>query len=297
MLLSNIAPHQDKLFNAYKMTSKQALMKYLQQCLFSPPKRMLIRAIQQNHFPTWPGLTTDAVRKYLPDTSPATNKGHMKQQRQGIRSTTRTKTKDNATKEAETFADFHPPIEKEELNQMFCGLAVIDKKCGTVCTDFTRNFPIQSSQGNMLVFVMYDWSSNVILATPVPDTKGETIIATFRDNIIYLEARGFKPSFNIIDNIASKAVQNYLENKTQMKIQLVEPHNHRINAAKRAIQTFKNHMIVGLCTASKDFPSLLWDYLIPQAQDSLNMLRTSRVHPKVSAYHVLEGVHDFNRVP
>ena len=27
------------------------------------------------------------------------------------------------------------------------------------------------------------------------------------------------------------------------------------------------------------------------------MLRTSRVHPKLSAFHVLEGQHDFNRVP
>ena len=27
------------------------------------------------------------------------------------------------------------------------------------------------------------------------------------------------------------------------------------------------------------------------------MLRTSRVHPKISAFHCLEGVHDFNRVP
>ena len=27
------------------------------------------------------------------------------------------------------------------------------------------------------------------------------------------------------------------------------------------------------------------------------MLRTSRVHPKLSTDHVLEGVHDFNRNP
>ena len=27
------------------------------------------------------------------------------------------------------------------------------------------------------------------------------------------------------------------------------------------------------------------------------MLRTSRVHPKLSAFHVLEGQYDFNRVP
>ena len=181
----------------------------------------------------------------------------------------------STTTTPETFSNFHPPIEKEESNQIFCGLAIIDKKHGTVYTDFTGNFPIRSADGNMSVFIMYDWSSNSILATPVPDTKGETIINTFKTNITYLEKRRFKPSFNIIDNVATKAVQTYLENEAKMKIQLVEPHNHRVNAAKRAIQTFKNHMIAGLCTASTDFPVLLWDYLIPQAQDSLNMLRTS----------------------
>ena len=87
----------------------------------------------------------------------------------------------------------------------------------------------------MSVFIMYDWSSNAILATPVTDTKSDTIMATFQDNITYLEARGFKPSFNIIDNIASKAVQKYLEEKEKIKIQLVEPHNHRVNAAEWAI--------------------------------------------------------------
>ena len=48
---------------------------------------------------------------------------------------------------------------------------------------------------------------------------------------------------------------------------------------------------------NKGFPSVLWDKIIRQLQDSLNMLQTSRVHPQLSAFHVLEGHHDFNRVP
>ena len=32
-----------------------------------------------------------------------------------------------------------------------------------------------------------------------------------------------------------------MEEKIQM--QLVEPHNHQVNAAEREIQTFKNHFI------------------------------------------------------
>ena len=80
-------------------------------------------------------------------------------------------------------------------------------------------------------------------------------------------------------------------------MQAVEPHDHRVNAAERAIQTFKNHFVAGLSIGDKDFPTILWCKLIQQAQDSLNLLCTSRVHPKVSAFHVLEGVHDFNRNP
>ena len=86
-----------------------------------------------------------------------------------------------------------------------------------------------------------------------------------------------------------------MEEKIQM--QLVEPHNHRVNAAERAIQSFKNHFIAGLSIGDKNFPNILWSYLTSQAQYSLNFLRTLLVHPKLSAYHVLEGTHGLNRHP
>ena len=124
----------------------------------------------------------------------------------------------------------------------------------------------------------------------------ETIVSCFKQNITYLTKRGFKPILNIIDNVASKAVQAYLESE-KVNIQLVEPHNHKVNAAERAIQTFNNHLIAGLSTCNARFPSLLWNKIVPQEQDSLNMLCTSRVHLKLSAYSVLEGIHDFNRHP
>ena len=103
-------------------------------------------------------------------------------------------------------------------------------------------------------------------------------------------------TFNIIDNVASKVILSYLE-EAKIGVQLVEPHNHRVNAAERAIQTFKNLFISGLSTCDDSFPTILWSRLVKQCQDSCNMLQTSRVHPKISAYHCLEGIHDFNRVP
>jgi hypothetical protein len=218
----------------------------------------------------------------------------MKRQKQGIRST-KTQLHDKL-EQIETARDMHPPQEKVSTNHLFCYTGHIDKKDGTIYVDLTGEFPIRSIDGMTAIFILYDWTTNAILATPVNDGKSETTIATFEAQIRYLTKRGFKPTLNIIDNVATKIIQDYPDTNN-IRIQLVEPHNHRVNAAERAIQTFKNHMIAGLSTCDALFPSLLWDRTVPQAQDSLNMLRTSRAHPKLSAYHILEGAHDFNRVP
>ena len=118
-------------------------------------------------------------------------------------------------------------------------------------------------------------------------------IATFKENIIYLTKRGFKPVFKIIDNLASKEVKKYLEYEN-IKMQLLEPHNHCVNAAECAIHNYNNHTIAGLITCDENFPVILWCRLIKKEKDTLNMLRTSHTHPKLSAYHILEGPHDFN---
>ena len=78
---------------------------------------------------------------------------------------------------------------------------------------------------------------------------------------------------------------------------MVEPQNHRANAAERAIQTFKNHFIAGLASVDPDFPIQLWDELIPQAQDTLNLLRTARKNKKLSPYATLEGPFNFYKTP
>ena len=143
---------------------------------------------------------------------------------------------------------------------------------------------------------MYDWTSNAILETPIKEAKAETIVECFKQNITYLSKRGFKPVYNIIYNGATKAIKTYLEIEN-IKVQFVTPYDHRVNAAERAIQNFKNHTISGLCICDEAFPSILWCKLIKQSQDTLNMLHTSRVHPKLSAFHVLEVHRNFNRVP
>ena len=79
--------------------------------------------------------------------------------------------------------------------------------------------------------------------------------------------------------------------------QLAPPRVHQQNAAERAICTFKNHFIAGLCSADKNFPIELWDRLIPQSVLTLNLLRSSQITPKFSAWEQLFGRYNFNRTP
>ena len=111
-----------------------------------------------------------------------------------------------------------------------------------------------------------------------------------------LTTDGHNPKLQIMDNEACDILNNTLLKKN-VPYQLVPPHIHRRNAAKRSIQTFKDHCIAGLWSTDPKYPSQEWDRLILQATMTLNMLRTSHTIPELSAYAAIFGIHDFNRLP
>ena len=78
---------------------------------------------------------------------------------------------------------------------------------------------------------------------------------------------------------------------------LVPPHLHRANAAERAIQTFKSHFITCLSGLDPKFPIGQWDRLLSQTELTLNLLRASRLNPKLSAWSFLFGPFNFNSTP
>jgi hypothetical protein len=100
-----------------------------------------------------------------------------------------------------------------------------------------------------------------------------------------------------MDNEASKAIKELLVEEFGLDYQLVPPHIHRRNAAKRAILTFKNNFIAGLGSANPTFPLRLWDRLLPQAEITLNLLRVARSNPTVSVYEAINGPFDYNKTP
>jgi hypothetical protein len=106
--------------------------------------------------------------------------------------------------------------------------------------------------------------------------------------------KGFKPKLQTLDNEASAALKNYFT-INDIAPQLVPPHWHRRNASERAIRTFKEHFVAGLSSVDPSFPMHLWDRLLPQAEITLNLLWTSRLHPQLSAAAHYHGLVDYNK--
>jgi hypothetical protein len=99
-----------------------------------------------------------------------------------------------------------------------------------------------------------------------------------------------------MDNACSVAVEAYIKSE-RISIQLVPPHNHHVNAAERAIATFKEHFIAALATVDAHCPLQLRDEFLPQVELTLNMLRFSCRDPTKSADQEVYGTFDFNKTP
>jgi hypothetical protein len=99
-----------------------------------------------------------------------------------------------------------------------------------------------------------------------------------------------------MDNQATKHIKKFLTEE-ECKLQLLKPHNYRVNTAVRAIQTFKDAFIAALATTDQDFPLQVWDKITPQVINTLNKMHALHVNPTKSAYGILNGPYNWNRYP
>jgi hypothetical protein len=266
--------------NVYELRNTGTLLHYLHKALFSPTKAAMLQAVKDGHLITWPGLTEDAINKHLKLT-PATAMSHMNQRRQNIRSTSKA------------------PIEKQQPPDADLGTkthlvyaVVVDQ--GQLYTDLTGKFPVRSSKGNYYVMVRYIYDCNYIKVIPMKSRSASEWVKAYDSINQELTVKGFKPKLQTLDNEASTALKNFFT-ANDIANQLVPHHCHRRNAAERAIRTFKEHFVAGISSVEPSFPIHLWDRLFPQTEITLNLLRTSRLHPQLSAAAHYHGLVDYNK--
>jgi hypothetical protein len=142
--------------------------------------------------------------------------------------------------------------------------------------------------------VCYIYYCNYVKVIPMKSRSASEWVKAYDSVHQELTVKGFKPKLQTLDNEASAALKN-LFTVNDIAYQLVPPHYHQRNAAERAIGTFKEHFVAGISSVGPSFPMHLWDRLLPQAEITLNLLRTSCLHPHLSAAAHFHGLVDYNK--
>ena len=273
--------------------SKEELALYYHATLGSPAVSTLLRAIRRGHLTTFPQLTTHLISKHLPK-SIATTLGHQDQESKNLRSTSLLEPPPINSNLDFHDDDFAPVLEPR--SHQICASLVSQQTLLKSYSDQTGKFPIPSSRGNHYIFVLYNQDTNSIHAVALPNRQAASIRDAWETTHKILVQQGHPPALHILDNECSQDLKNSFM-KYNIQFQRVPPKEHRVNAAERAIRTFKNHFISTLINVDSHFPLTDWDRLLPQTVLTLNLLRSSRIHPSLSAHASLFGSFDFNRTP
>jgi hypothetical protein len=258
--------------------------------LFSPALSTLTKALKKGYLPPLPGLTETLLRKYPPDLE-ATTMGHLDNRRKNIQSTKAKRVTFPDDQEEDPF----PEQPKDNNRTNFCFLTTSEPK-HIVYTDQTGRLPQPSNSGNNYLLIAYDYDSNSILLRPYKNKTAQVLMDTIAQVHDTLTRGGCRPLFHRLDNECPAEVKAFFKERT-VDYQLAPPHDHRVNAAERAIRTSKNHLAAGWWSMDDHFPMSLWDKTISQAELTLNLLRGSRINPKLSAWEQIHGRYDFNRTP
>lgn len=282
-------PQANIIINNPNIASRIA---FYHAAMFSPAISTWCAAIDKGFLSSFPGLTSAQVRRHLPD-SEAMIKGHLDQERANVRSTKTPPFKANATTHLPQPAssEISAPPQRTHILYTECHEAT-----GKIFSDPTGRFLTPSTTGISYILVVYDYDSNYIHAEPMLNRTKEEHVRALKQAINLFKSRGLTPQLHKLDNEASALLQDYMHGE-HIEVQLVPPGLHRRNAAERAIRTFKNHLIAGLCSTDPNFPLKLWDKVLPQALLTLNIMRASRLNPLLSAHSQLYGFYDFNKNP
>ncbi len=183
---------------------------------------------------------------------------------------------------------FHP-LPPTKLNDIFVCVEGLNEE---IHTNQTGAFPHTSQSGNHYIMVAVHLDVNYIFAKPMKKkTEGETI-RVYQKILNRMKAAGLGLRKQVLDNECSAAMKACIK-ENSMDYKLIPPGQHRHNQAVRAIQTFKAHFIFILAGVDDKFPLLLWCHLLKPTELTLNLLRQSRVAPKISAFVHVHSTHDY----
>jgi hypothetical protein len=139
----------------YKLPSTKEVVRFLHAALGHPKQATLLTAAQHGNLVTFPSMTPQNVSQHFPK-SDKTQKGHMKQTKQGVRST--------KVVDEDAMLSFQP---KPGFKHKDVYLMVFDTTKKWMFSNQTGKFPITSACGNKYIMVAVKLDGNYIDGEPL----------------------------------------------------------------------------------------------------------------------------------
>ena len=237
----------------------------------------MIRAAQAGFLNSFPKLTPTLIANYYTHTS-ATAFGHLDRTRKNARSTQPSST------------DLTPTLPNHTT--LFLKLY---RPTNTNYSDATGDF----IPGALHFLIMYHYDLNLIHVELPKDHTASEYVRAYNRGLEFYRSHDptFVPTIEVMDNIRGDDIRTNLR-RHNIQLQLVAANNHRTNNAERAIRTFKNHWIATIAGCSRFFPQTAYRHLVPHVEQTLNLMRASRINPNKSAYEMCNNrPYDYNANP
>ena len=198
------------------------MVRYYHAAAGFPTKPTWIRAIKNNHYASWPGLTADVVARHYPD-SEETPKGHG---RKAPSSQLSTKMTTLALDDSDNVFGIDnieaPRPSKKERTVFYRVLDVNEEAAQKIYTDQPGRFPKKSSRGNQYIMVLTEVDSDAILVEPMKNRTAGEMIRAYQVLIDRLNSAGIFPKLHILDNECSTELKTVIKTN-KMTFQLVPP--------------------------------------------------------------------------
>eukprot|EP01082_Thalassiosira_pseudonana_P002456 g1757.t1 g1757 contig11:6688-7572(+) len=180
--------------NVHDLPSTKEVVRFLHAALGFPTKATLLTAIRNDNLVTFPALNVTNVSKHFPE-SDETQKGHMKQGKQGVRST--------KVFDEDAMLEFKPTPGVKHKDVY---LRVFDATKRPMFSDQTGKFPITSSRGSKYIMVAVEIDGNYIDAESLKTRATQSLINAYQT--IHNRWKATKvicPNWHILDNEAPEA--------------------------------------------------------------------------------------------
>ena len=207
-------------------------VKFLQAAMGYPTKSTILIVVKKSNPASFPGRITDKqIKQHYPSMEPSV-KGHLTQERQGVKSTTvYTITTGTSLSPTSASNDDVPARIPRNTYSLFVHYI---QSTGKIFGDPTGRFIEPSSSGNNYILIVYSYDSNTIHPVAMPYRSKQSLVIAYTTVTSLLESKGMTPKLTTLDNETSELLLTSLVS-SDIEINLVPPYFHRRNTVKWAI--------------------------------------------------------------